>query len=67
MSEAIDWSTATCPDCGGNDLHEGSHDSDELDDGYCIFCKGCGFEIVGRDEGMIRTALAILMRWKAGQ
>lgn len=55
---------ASCPDCQATALVESTYDSDQIDDGVTIYCKMCGFEIAGRTAGIVRDAMAVLVRWK---
>ena len=54
----------TCPDCGKPLMEAADFESDEVSDGACMFCEGCGFQIAGRDERQIKSALIVLQRWE---
>lgn len=65
MAETTAWANDACPDCNAKELVEASYDSDQVEDGTTIYCRGCGFEIAGKDAVIVRAAMGVLTRWGA--
>lgn len=65
MSAAVDWAIERCPDCKAASLVDTAHSSDQIEDGFTVYCETCGFAIEGRDAAMVQSAMLVLKRWRA--